>query len=251
MTPSFGGNMWKEMFKDPLVISIVALIVNQLIRKIKKILKQLFKKKRTMFLLPLFLLTGCVEEKPIDSPKNQMVLVAEIVDRTPPEIILTKDEVDITLGETKQLHLDDIVFVNDNMDHNIKYQVKGSVDYKKAGEYKLQITASDTTGNVASKELLVRIKEKPIEKPTENPTETPTIPQTPTQPSQPITPSTEPITHPQVEYFLFSQGYDFDSSYSACVMKRDQVIASGGAKGGSCDPIKENGLYIGYRLTYY
>lgn len=243
--------MWKEMLKDPLVISIVALIVNQLIRKIKKILKQVFKKKRTMLLLPLFLLVGCVEEKPKDLPKNQMVLVAEIVDRTPPEIIFTKNEVDIILGESNELHLEDIVFVSDNMDHNIKYQIGGSVDYGKAGEYKLQITASDTTGNTASKELLVRIKEKPIEKPTENPTETPTIPQTPTQPSQPITPSTEPITHPQVEYFLFSQGYDFDSSYSACVMKRDQVIASGGAKGGSCDPIKENGLYIGYRLTYY
>lgn len=44
--------------------------------------------------------------------------------------------------------------------------------------------------------------------------------------------------------FLFSQGYDMDSGYQAC-------IAAGSSYGAySCQPIMENGIYTGYQLTY-
>ena len=47
------------------------------------------------------------------------------------------------------------------------------------------------------------------------------------------------------QYFMFSDGYNLDSGYSAC-------IAAGSAFGAySCEPIMgDDGLYKGYKLTY-
>ena len=47
------------------------------------------------------------------------------------------------------------------------------------------------------------------------------------------------------QYFMFSDGYNLDSGYSAC-------IAAGAAYGAySCEPIMgADGLYKGYKLSY-
>ena len=56
---------------------------------------------------------------------------------------------------------------------------------------------------------------------------------------------TPPSTSHGTQYFMFSDGYNLDSGYSAC-------IAAGSAYGAySCEPIMgDDGLYKGYKLTY-
>ena len=58
-----------------------------------------------------------------------------------------------------------------------------------------------------------------------------------------IAPSTS--TSHGTQYFMFSDGYNLDSGYSAC-------IATGSGYGAySCEPIMgSDGLYKGYKLTY-
>ncbi len=93
-----------------------------------------------------------------------------VKDTKKPEIILNKDKVEITAGD-KFDSKSNVKSVKDPVDGDLKYsdkkdltkdgyQVTGSVDTKKAGNYKLKVVAYDKNGNKAEKEYTVTVKEK-------------------------------------------------------------------------------------------
>jgi len=57
------------------------------------------------------------------------------------------------------------VTATDNYDKEIEVKVEGDYDLKKAGEYKLQYIAKDSSGNEAKKEVVLVVKEKVVETP--------------------------------------------------------------------------------------
>jgi len=57
------------------------------------------------------------------------------------------------------------VTATDNYDKEIEVKVEGDYDLKKAGEYKLQYIAKDSSGNEAKKEVVLVVKEKDVETP--------------------------------------------------------------------------------------
>lgn len=60
----------------------------------------------------------------------------------------------------------------------------------------------------------------------------------------PQQPAPQPQQSHGTQYFMFSDGYDFDSAYNACV-------AAGVAHGAySCNPLMSDDIYTGYRLDY-
>lgn len=57
------------------------------------------------------------------------------------------------------------VTATDNYDKEIEVKVEGEYDLKKAGEYKLQYVAKDSSGNETKKEVVLVVKEKVVETP--------------------------------------------------------------------------------------
>ncbi len=57
------------------------------------------------------------------------------------------------------------VTATDNYDKEIEVKVEGDYDLKKAGEYKLQYIAKDSSGNETKKEVVLVVKEKVVETP--------------------------------------------------------------------------------------
>lgn len=57
------------------------------------------------------------------------------------------------------------VAATDNYDKEIEVKVEGEFDLKKAGEYKLQYVAKDSSGNETKKEVVLVVKEKVVETP--------------------------------------------------------------------------------------
>lgn len=57
------------------------------------------------------------------------------------------------------------VTATDNYDKEIEVKVEGDYDLKKAGEYKLQYVAKDSSGNETKKEVVLVVKEKVVEVP--------------------------------------------------------------------------------------
>ncbi len=101
-----------------------------------------------------------------------------VKDTKKPEITLNKDKVEITAGD-KFDSKSNVKSVKDPVDGDIKfsdkkdlakdgYQVTGSVDTKKAGNYKLKVVAYDKNGNKAEKEYTLTVKEKPKEETANN-----------------------------------------------------------------------------------
>ena len=57
------------------------------------------------------------------------------------------------------------VTATDNYDKEIEVKVEGDYDLKKAGEYKLQYVAKDSSGNETKKDVVLIVKEKVVEVP--------------------------------------------------------------------------------------
>ena len=57
------------------------------------------------------------------------------------------------------------VKATDNYDKDIEVKVEGEYDLKKAGEYKLQYVAKDSSGNEIKKEVVLVVKDKVVEAP--------------------------------------------------------------------------------------
>ena len=132
-------------------------------------------KKTAKIFLPLMctalLLSGCGQAKTTDEK-----LTITVKDLTPPVIKVLKKNPEIIVGT--KFSFKGVVEVYDNMTKTPKVTISGDkINTKKAGTYKLKITAIDADGNEASDSITVTVKEKP--EPTPIPTPTPSATPTP------------------------------------------------------------------------
>lgn len=86
----------------------------------------------------------------------------EVKDTIAPEI--EAEEKITTPYDTKIDVLKDVK-ATDNYDKEVEVTVEGEYDLKKAGEYKLQYVAKDSSGNETKKEVVLVVKEKVVEAP--------------------------------------------------------------------------------------
>lgn len=192
-------------------------------------------------------------------------LIINVIDDEAPILTLKQSEVKLNEGETFMAE-DYIVSAIDNVDGDIKKNVQclNTVDYSNE-ENEILYSVCDNAGNKTEEVLTVIIQKKeeikeekkqeqviePVQStpaPIQNDDETyinpfpsePIATPIPEQPQQ----QTQNVSAGGTQYFMFTDGYDIDSAFNACV-------AEGSKKGSySCTPIMSDGLYTGYRLDY-
>ena len=113
-----------------------------------------------------------------DGKEANEEITVSVKDTKAPVIELNKDKVEITAGDKFDAKAN-VKSVKDPVDGDIKYsdvkdlskdghQITGTVDSKKAGDYKLKVVAYDKNGNKAEKNFSVKVKEKPKEETSAN-----------------------------------------------------------------------------------
>lgn len=219
--------------------------------------------KKFCLCLVLLSISGCSNENADDKKEINTELIVEIRDLTPP-IINLKESV-IHTDVDKEIDLSKYIKIIDNKDHNLTYQLDGTIDYQQSGEYKIKVLTQDTSGNTASDIITVIVagaedEEQAIDQPLDPPQSMipPTAPQF-NQPNQSI--DSTPIVVPKPNSnshspvpasidFLFTDGYTYESAYSACVAAGTQALDKGQAAKYTCNPIKTDGKYTGYNLSF-
>ena len=81
----------------------------------------------------------------------------EIKDTTAPTIVLG-DTYTVKVGYDKNLL--DVIISADDMDTNPKREIIGDYDFNTIGEYNLTYKAEDSSGNVATKDFVLKVKDK-------------------------------------------------------------------------------------------
>lgn len=92
-----------------------------------------------------------------DNVKIPYKYTIDVVDETKP-IISRYSTLDVYVGES-DFYKD--IFCGDNFDSHPKCYIDGDYDINKKGEYKVKFKAEDTSGNIASQDLKLTVKEKP------------------------------------------------------------------------------------------
>ena len=83
-------------------------------------------------------------------------IIINIIDTIAPEIDC-KDTIKATKG--KSINIYDHITVKDNSNEEIKYEVSGTYNINKLGDYPLKIMAVDSTGNISTKNITLTVKE--------------------------------------------------------------------------------------------
>lgn len=180
-----------------------------------------------------------------------------VKDLTQPTITISKRIYEITEGDV--FEIDDCFTVSDNVTKDPTIVIDDDAfDSKKAGEYKITITATDEAGNETEDSFTVVVKEKT--KPTPTPTPTPesktetktnassnsnsgasdSSSNQQTQPSQNTTTSNDvPSTTPSSKFFPFGE-----DEHDGGVAAANRCLAEYNA----CDPYDNDGdgVYDGY-----
>lgn len=81
-----------------------------------------------------------------------------IVDTTKPEIKVTKEKFEITVGD--KVNLLENVSAKDNIDGDLEVKIDGKYDINKEGEYKLEYKAEDKSRNKVEKEFTLKVNKK-------------------------------------------------------------------------------------------
>lgn len=167
-----------------------------------------------------------------------------VKDTTSPNIVIPSNYFDVE-KDNKYFNLKSMIQIEDLYDKNPIIGYTGHYDLEKIGKYYVDINAKDNSGNESTKRITINVEEKEvkiIEKEviiTTPPTSTlPSI----SKPEQSKPPVSEPKPEPtlQIKSFLFSDGYDIQSGFSACQKYR-------GSQSGSCSPlIDDNNIAYGY-----
>lgn len=98
-----------------------------------------------------------------DNDNNRIYMASrtiEVIDTTPPEIILNQGIDTIYKNDTWE---DAAVSVSDNYDENPNVEVQGQVDPTTTGSYIITYTATDISGNSSTIERYVHVIESPLE----------------------------------------------------------------------------------------
>ena len=188
-------------------------------------------------------------------------MIVHVTDETAPVLSLTKYQDELVRGKDSFLWKNYIANASDNVDGDLEQAVTATDMDPDLDMQTITYSVTDSSGNIAEAELELILKDpEPVKEPeirtvTEYvyvpaPAEPESVPQPQTEP-QPV-PVPEPAPEQQVpvqqehgtKYFWFSEGYDIDTAFNACV-------AAGSSHGAySCEPMMDQGLYTGYLLTY-
>lgn len=183
----------------------------------------------------------------IKTIKKQMQVV--VVDLENPIITLSNQEVTLIRNQDTFSCKAYLSSAMDNVDGDITNRVECSnVDSSKDTQT-VKYTVKDSSGNEGTKELKLIFKDPPepekviIYQESGNNGNGYSVPEQSDGDKESYFVPTQPVQH-GTQYFMFSDGYDMDSGYQAC------IIAGGGYGSYSCSPIQEDGIYKGYVLNY-
>lgn len=167
-------------------------------------------------------------------------LKVTIIDSTAPVINLTTQEATLTRGEDPFSCKAFLSSAEDSVDGDLTDQVMCSSADESKDDQTITYSVTDSSGNEGTAALALHFKDP-------EPDPEPIIIYQPVPGGNSGGSSSGGVSPPAQhgsQTFMFSQGYDMDSGYQAC-------IAAGSAYGAfSCQPIMEDGIYTGYQLTY-
>lgn len=192
------------------------------------------------------------EQEAVYTLKNSMksitkTLMINVVDQEAPVITLNTHEVTLTRGTDTFSGKAYLTSAVDDVDGDLTEHVTWNDPDSSADQQTVQFKVTDSSGNTGTADLIVHFKDPdPAPEP-----ETIIIyknsdsgTKSSGSSSNTTGSSSSSVSHGTADY-LFSDGYDMDTAYQAC-------IAAGSAHGAySCKPLTgSDGLYTGYELTY-
>ena len=175
------------------------------------------------------------------------------------------------LIHNKYFELEHLIEVEDNYSSKEKVEVyyNGSYDIDKVGAYEVEVIAYDEKKNKSVKKVKIIVeKEKSDEQVTVNGNQSSNDLNTPSSNNaggngngssnhQPTTPPIEkpvapPINYytPQVKEFTIDTYASFDECYAACQNYISKCMQQGYSGVATAEPIKRDGVYIGYRAVF-
>lgn len=180
--------------------------------------------------------------------QKEFMTEIEVIDPTPPELILSKDEVVITVGEKFDAK-SYIQKAYDNFDGELHVDISKNFDANVVGNYVLTYKVEDSSGNISEKTLSLIVKEKVVQPDLEKGKQNQS--NSNEKSNEAIPPIQQPKqTLPEQSYngqstWFFEDGYSAASAQSSC---ETAGINTGGRW--SCSVIYNDlGIHIGYRLN--
>ena len=186
------------------------------------------------------------------SISKSIVLLVE--DDIKPVIELKKTKITLEYGQTYDFR-SNIASASDNgKEMNIDdIEIKNPVDSKKQGKYEVSYEVEDDSGNKANEkaEVTVLAKEKEDSKSpssSKKPTEEKKNSNSSSGRGESQTSSSKPRAENKI--FLFEQYGDANATQKAALAYGNNALSNGQANRFECNPIKENGLYVGYEVVF-
>ncbi len=180
-------------------------------------------------------------------------LTINVVDQSPPDITLSNHEVTLTRGQDAFSGKAYLSSAADNADGDLTDRVTWNDPDESLNDQDITYTVTDSSGNIGRDVLTLHYKDPdPVPEPEKiivyqnsgEPNSASTQASSSSSADSSGSAAQQSQTHGS-QYFMFSDGYDMDSAYQAC-------IAAGSAVGTyQCTPISDgDGIYTGYQLTY-
>ena len=180
-------------------------------------------------------------------------LTINVVDQSPPDITLSNHEVTLTRGQDAFSGKAYLSSAADNADGDLTDRVTWNDPDESLNDQDITYTVTDSSGNIGRDVLTLHYKDPdPVPEPEKiivyqnsgEPNSASTQASSSSSADSSGSAAQQSQTHGSQD-FMFSDGYDMDSAYQAC-------IAAGSAVGTyQCTPISDgDGIYTGYQLTY-
>ena len=180
-------------------------------------------------------------------------LTINVVDQSPPDITLSNHEVTLTRGQDAFSGKAYLSSAADNADGDLTDRVTWNDPDESLNDQDITYTVTDSSGNIGRDVLTLHYKDPdPVPEPEKiivyqnsgEPNSASTQASSSSSADSSGSAAQQSQTHGS-QYFMFSDGYDMDSAYQAC-------IAAGSAVGTyQCTPISDgDAIYTGYQLTY-
>lgn len=179
------------------------------------------------------------QEVTISINNVDVVLNFQVVDTTPPEIQIEKEN--LTVEENNEFFdLKKLITIKDSYDSKPVIGFTGEYDLSTPGKYNVGISAKDSNDNKSKKEVSIVVAEKEVKviekevivngssNASSNNSNGSNIQNNPSVPQSPPLLSSSPS-----KSFLFSEGFDMVTGFDACKVYR-------GASSGSCSPLMDS-----------
>lgn len=182
-------------------------------------------------------------------------IVVSVVDDINPTLTLKQNTVSITYGSSFSAK-DYIEEATDNIDGNLINQVKitSAVDTTKPKKYTVTYSLTDSSHNNTISELTVVVKEKEENTQTEQKNNSTNASKSNESSSKHQSSSNDTAATNKVsasnKTFLFVDYGDATKTEEAALSYAKNALNSKMANGYKCNPIKENGIYIGYEVIF-